>query len=265
MKVILSRKGYDSSYGGGASPIMPNGDLLSIPIPAGEKEKGIPYAKLNYGERNYLSLMQELGMKIPAPAEAHFDPDIFEKALTRPPDWEGAFGQHGAALSHLRNLEVTKGDIFLFFGTFKRTFLSNHQLQFERDYPRHILFGYLVVDKILVPGTDEIPEWLEGHAHVKNQDLYGHLNAIYIGGEFGSFKYHPQLVLTRDGFSKSQWQLPAFFHLDQGTSISRHSAKDMRLLGEQMMLSSRGIGQDFVISGNKKVGDWAERIIYRHQ
>ena len=29
MKIILSRKGFDSSYGGGASPIMPNGDLLS--------------------------------------------------------------------------------------------------------------------------------------------------------------------------------------------------------------------------------------------
>jgi len=33
MKVILSRKGFDSSYGGCASPILPDGTLLSLPIP----------------------------------------------------------------------------------------------------------------------------------------------------------------------------------------------------------------------------------------
>ncbi len=33
MKVILSRKGFDSSYGGCPSPILPDGTLLSLPIP----------------------------------------------------------------------------------------------------------------------------------------------------------------------------------------------------------------------------------------
>jgi hypothetical protein len=33
MKVILSRKGFDSEYGGIASPILPDGTLLSLPIP----------------------------------------------------------------------------------------------------------------------------------------------------------------------------------------------------------------------------------------
>ena len=28
MKVILSRKGFDSEYGGGPSPILPDGELL---------------------------------------------------------------------------------------------------------------------------------------------------------------------------------------------------------------------------------------------
>jgi Nucleotide modification associated domain 3 len=33
MKLILSRKGFDSSHGGGPSPIRPDGRLLSFPIP----------------------------------------------------------------------------------------------------------------------------------------------------------------------------------------------------------------------------------------
>jgi len=33
MKIILSRKGFDSKNGGIASPILPDGALLSLPIP----------------------------------------------------------------------------------------------------------------------------------------------------------------------------------------------------------------------------------------
>lgn len=33
MKIILSRKGFDSENGGYPSPILPDGSLLSIPIP----------------------------------------------------------------------------------------------------------------------------------------------------------------------------------------------------------------------------------------
>ena len=34
MKVVLSRKGFDSSYGGFPSPILPDGTLISLPIPS---------------------------------------------------------------------------------------------------------------------------------------------------------------------------------------------------------------------------------------
>lgn len=33
MKIILSRKGFDSSAGGVASPILPGGEMISLPIP----------------------------------------------------------------------------------------------------------------------------------------------------------------------------------------------------------------------------------------
>ena len=34
MKMILSRKGFDASSGGMASPILPDGRLLPLPIPS---------------------------------------------------------------------------------------------------------------------------------------------------------------------------------------------------------------------------------------
>jgi hypothetical protein len=34
MKVILSRKGFDSGYGGIPSPVLPDGTMLSLPIPS---------------------------------------------------------------------------------------------------------------------------------------------------------------------------------------------------------------------------------------
>ena len=44
MKIILSRKGFDSGYGGIASPVLPDGTLLSLPIPT--TEMGITYDEL---------------------------------------------------------------------------------------------------------------------------------------------------------------------------------------------------------------------------
>ena len=45
LKVILSRKGFDSSNGGCPSPIMPDNTLLSFPIPS---DDGVSYDELGY-------------------------------------------------------------------------------------------------------------------------------------------------------------------------------------------------------------------------
>ena len=48
MKVILSRKGFDGSNGGMPSLIMPNGDMVSMPIPSpGDADA---YDELFYGD-----------------------------------------------------------------------------------------------------------------------------------------------------------------------------------------------------------------------
>ena len=49
MKVILSRKGFDSANGGIPSPILPDGTLLSLPIPS-ELDREIKFSDIYYGE-----------------------------------------------------------------------------------------------------------------------------------------------------------------------------------------------------------------------
>jgi hypothetical protein len=45
MKIILSRKGFDSGSGGCPSPIFPDGSLMSLPIP--DKQSKISYNEIN--------------------------------------------------------------------------------------------------------------------------------------------------------------------------------------------------------------------------
>lgn len=262
MKIIFSRKGFDSSYGGGASPIMPNGDLVSIPIPCNDKENGIPYSSLRYGNQTYLELMEILGMKVPYSNKCHFDPDLIHGACEREKGWYGVFGQHQGALTHLENQGVSKGDTFLFYGSFRRTHFSEN-LIFERDYERHIIFGYLRVGEILACLNDYSEGPYLEHPHIKNSKLYGKLNTLYVatGSEsFGTFKYGDQLVLTRNGFPKSIWELPDCFN-PRKTTISYHNQSRFQLVNGNVTLSTVGQGQDFVVDANHEIIDWTESII----
>ena len=54
MKVVLSRKGMDSRAGGIPSPILPDGTLLSLPIP--NEKSGVPYGDLVYKGRTFSKL-----------------------------------------------------------------------------------------------------------------------------------------------------------------------------------------------------------------
>ena len=53
-RVILSRKGFDSKYGGRPSPIFKNGDIFSLPIP----QKGRSPKKYKELEFNGINGMQ---------------------------------------------------------------------------------------------------------------------------------------------------------------------------------------------------------------
>src|SRR6266849_6682087 len=97
MRLVLSRKGFDASSGGCASPILRDGSLLSIPIP---ESGSVPYADIVAPDgRTYAEVMTSLGIK--PVGTAHFDPDLEEASRTRLPGWRPMFGQAGAASAHL--------------------------------------------------------------------------------------------------------------------------------------------------------------------
>ncbi len=60
MKVILSRKGFDSENGGIPSAIMPNGDVVSFPIPSDDKAS---FSDLRYGQVSYKRILDDLSLK----------------------------------------------------------------------------------------------------------------------------------------------------------------------------------------------------------
>ena len=106
MRIIFSRKGFDSGSGGGASPIV-DGKPISLPIPDTKGIARTTYGELGLGELAARASRDAFG----AESLCHHDP-----LFTR--DGRCLFGQVGAAQTHLANQGVGVGDTFLFFGLF---------------------------------------------------------------------------------------------------------------------------------------------------
>ena len=121
MKIILSRKGFDASAGGTPSPVMPDGTMLSMPIP--DYYSSVSYDGIGYGERTYWDILTELCPKKDFVQTCHFDPDLRKDVhlVKTPRNWKPIFGQIDVAERHLENQGVTVGDIFMFFGWFRKT------------------------------------------------------------------------------------------------------------------------------------------------
>src|SRR5262249_40535555 len=91
MKIILSRKGFDSSAGGCPSPIFEDGTMMSLPIPA--RDSPIEYADVALAQ-----LVTDLTRgAITGADRAHLDPDLARSTLPRARGWRPLFGQLGAA------------------------------------------------------------------------------------------------------------------------------------------------------------------------
>lgn len=75
MKLILSRKGFDASYGGMASPILPDGRLVPLPIPSNHDRA--TFADLAYEGVDMASLLHDLsGGRHRLDSTIHLDPDL---------------------------------------------------------------------------------------------------------------------------------------------------------------------------------------------
>ena len=214
MRVILSRKGFDSSYGGFPSIILPDGQMISFPIPekgkkktmneADSKIKGIEAENLKFilADKKELSLKEIFEkyniqkIKIPGntPTEQeventifHYDPQI-QNVVQRIYDQDNnkiinitnkyaAFGQSRAAASHLLNQKISKDDVFLFFGTFKWTGKDKKNLKNGEEF--HALWGYMIVDDVFKIDNDKF-------THIKGIKDYNNPSSKY-----PNLKFHP--------------------------------------------------------------------------
>ena len=263
MKVILSRKGFDSQYGGMPSPILPDGTLLSLPIPSKE-DLETKYVDIYHGGQSYYDIIHTLrpSTKIQEKYACHLDPDLRAEAKARHAGWMPAFGQMDQALGHLRNQGVGVGDIFLFFGWFRQTEYREGKLAYVKGAPDlHVIYSYFEVGSI-IDKPEDIPTWLYDHPHAK-PEYWKHANAIYIAAPrlslcpdlpgAGCLPFSEKVVLTKPGCSRSIWQLPDFF---RQIPIS-YNANAWQ--GDCFMAAAKG--QEFVFEANRKATDWVLDII----
>jgi len=182
MKIILSRKGFDSAYGGYSSPILPDGKMISLPIPSEDFTK---YSDLKINDKQtYFDLMKQLKStirynkewhKLTKDTECHLDPDLCKEVIQRSENWKPCFGQINQAQSHLFNEGVKENDLFLFFGWFRKTVFKNNILQPDQSAPDlHIIFGYLQIGEILyVNNQTKIPDYMKKepcpHPHIRDE------------------------------------------------------------------------------------------------
>lgn len=159
------------------------------------------------------------------------------------------------------------GDLFVFFGWFRRTTMVNGSLVFDNSAPdQHIIFGYLQIGQIIRQDDDvDIPEWMRSHPHFGYVDDPS--NTIYVAREklswnekylgAGSFDFHKDLVLTKEGLSRSKWDLPIIF---KETDISYHSHDSWK----SDYFQSAGRGQEFVVTCTPEIEEWTKRLIDKH-
>ena len=274
ISIILSRKGFDSSAGKVASPIFPDGTMVSLPIPRERPypREGYPtYDALSFNEKPLARIVDDLVRRRCLPTRfPHVDPDLRACTLPRMPGWRPVFGQRGASQSHLVRHGVAVDDLFLFFGWFRRVEDARGRWRFvrgERDL--HVIFGWLQIGQVrnvrLRRDADRIPEWAKYHPHWQDRsaDRYGDKNTIYISREklapggvetglagAGVFPYRDKLCLTKSGSDKrGVWRLPEWFYPDAGKpqltyhrNMKRWSKDDGHAI-----LQSASRGQEFVL------------------
>jgi hypothetical protein len=194
----------------------------------------------------------------------HLDPDIYRNIIERPNNWRPLFGQVNAAQCHLKKQEIKEGDLFLFFGWFKKTKYSKGKIIFDPNEPRggkHIIFGYFQIGDIFT--NRDVPKCMEYHPHAQKFLAEFKNNTIYVARKrlswddnidgSGTFNYRQELVLTKEGYSRSRWNLDAIKNVE----ISYHNKESWKY----DYFQSAAKGQEFVIKDDPTVEKWVKKLI----
>jgi Nucleotide modification associated domain 3 len=226
MRLIFSRKGFDSSAGKAPSPII-DSEPISLPIPTGRR------SETTYGLAGFGQIVEEITKgRIGAGDLCHEDP-VFSKGR-----W--AFGQTGAAQTHLETNGVGVGDVFLFFGLFSsRDGKDRH----------HRIFGYMQVDEVRRLGSrpsvsDNPKGFARRHPHTIGE--WEENNTLYLGSGAKAKTAHPSLRLTKPGATVSIWTIPEWL---KAAGLTYHSNSARWTNDTELYAASRG--QEFV----SRIGD----------
>lgn len=280
MRLILSRKGFDSAAGGVPSPILPDGRLCPLPIP--DSRSPYCYDDLHIAGEPVAKLLADLRPnRLPPISQAHLDPDLDAGSMPRPAGWRPLFGQHGAAQSHLVNQGVEVGDLFLFYGWFREVERVNGRYRYQANSPdRHVIYGWLQVGHVWpVAEVKNVPEWARGQVHFQrvgekkaNEVVYGSTERLVLTGSTLDLpgggllsRFRQSLCLTAGGHSRSHWELPGWFLPEgKGRPLSYH--RDMnrwQKSGDRVRLRTVLRGQEFVLQGEDypKMAGWVEEIL----
>lgn len=269
MRLILSRKGFDSSpaSGGCASPILEDDRMISLPIPYPDGR--IRFGALHTRALDVGQIVSDLTRgRVRRTRAAHLDPDLEPSARPRATGWRPAFGQDGIAQRHLDRRGVGPGDLFLFFGWFRRVERVRGRYRYVAGQPHlHVLFGWLRVGEVLRVGQDPIPGWLRDHPHAGRRTTPH--NTIYVadrsdsGGVFPTFD--SARCLTEAGSQRrSVWRLPADFLPGSRTPLTYHHRQSRwTVTAGGCRLQTVGKGQEFVLNLEEYPGvrQWAETLV----
>ncbi len=285
MKIIFSRKGFDSTdrYGGKPSPIINGTTPISLPIPE-DKKKTIEYQNLtdptgqlaNLGE----IVAQFTGGIVDGKSFAHLDPDLRWDTYPRREGWRPIFGQVDQAQTHLSNQGVGQGDVFLFYGLYCDANISAGTIAYARGADwKHVIWGWLAIGDIFKPRCEEdVPIWARYHAHATDKRSAN--NTIYVAANSavgnlpgaGIFSaYSDDLCLTdlqTDHVKPSVWRLPLWCAPRDGRyALTYHpNANVWTIKSDCVLLQTKSPAQEFVLDTAQyaEAIPWARNLIARH-
>ncbi len=286
MKLILSRKGFDTKFGGGPSPLIDGQRIVSLPIEYGGRETRRRFSDINLDGMNLGDLVEQLYSKRKRDDFCHLDPDLRKDALAHRAtidQWRPLFGQGNAAASHLLSQRVGPGDLFLFFGLFRATNGWNFFVPNAPEF--HFIYGWFQVDEVVYDpiswANREENTWAQDHPHTYG-DWSGKKNILFTARKHliidgvthpipgaGLFDTYNERLRLSDPNSdlKSHWRLPIALYPESGTGKSITYLKNATWEVEpsqeyvRMNPGRTTLWQEAVVSGNQHAVDWATELI----